>query len=106
METLTNNDAIMIMLKKYLFINYFVSYERFFIRRKITTVLGKLPLRGLSPRILLLTLNLKHPLILTQEGIFWRQSSGGQLTDNNMSLLRMLIKKKAKENSVSIETVQ
>ena len=53
------------------------------------------------------TLTLKHPLTLTQEGgggdIF-----GGNLpvTDNSMSLLRMLINKKAKENSVSIETVQ
>ena len=28
------------------------------------------------------------------------------MTDNNMSILRMLIKKKAKENSVSMETVQ
>ena len=28
------------------------------------------------------------------------------MTDNNMSILQMLIKKKAKENSVSMETVQ
>ena len=82
METLTNNDAIMIMLKKYLFINYFVSYERFFIRRKITTVLGKLPLQGLSPRRLLPTINLKHPLILTQGEIFLGQSSGGNFASH------------------------
>ena len=39
METLINNDAIMIMLKKYLLMNYLVSYERLFIGRKIRTVL-------------------------------------------------------------------
>ena len=62
---------------------------------------GKLPPGGLPPERLFPTL--KHPLTLTQGDIL-----GGSLpranfpiTDNSMSLLRMLIKKKAKENSVS-----
>ena len=105
METLTNNDAIMIMLKKYLFMNYFASQERFFIRRKITTVLAPWKI---VPQRLFPTLTLKKPSNLNPGGDFWGQSSGGNfpVTNNNISLLRMLIKKKANENSVSIETFQ
>ena len=51
----------------------------------------------------------KAPSNPNPEGIFWGQSSGGAtfpVTDNNMLLLRMLVKEKAKENFASIETVQ
>ena len=74
----------------------------------ITTVPGKVLPGRLSPERLFPTLTLKHPVTLTQGGYFEGSLPKGNfpITDINMSLLQMLIKKKVKEKSVSIETVQ
>ena len=66
------------------------------------------PLEDCPPKIMTNPNPKKTPITLTNGGILGGNLLGGNfpVTNNNISLLRMLIKKKANENSVSIETFQ